>query len=117
CIGVPRSPKNIRKYGYDHAKKLAKRLSEILEIDYADALFHKGGTVEQKKLDNLEKRRQNARNNCIIKEKQISKICGKKILLIDDIGTTGSMATACADLLKKHGALRVDCVLCARNQK
>lgn len=116
CLGVPRSPKNIKKYGYDHAKKLAKKLSEILEIEYADALFHKGGKIEQKKLANLEQRRENAKKNCVIKKKSIDKICGKSILLVDDIGTTGSMASACAALLKENGALKVDCILFSRNE-
>ncbi len=116
CVGVPRGPRNIKKYGYDHAKKLAKRLAEVLEIGYADVLFHKGGKTEQKKLDHVEQRRENARKNCSIKKKTIDNIRGKNILLVDDIGTTGSMATACAELLKEHGALRVDCILCTRNE-
>ena len=116
CVGVPRNPKAIRKHGYDHAKKLAKQVAEDMGFEYVDALYHKGGGMEQKELKNQALRMENAKKNCYIKPKCVERIRGKRVILIDDIGTTGSMANACCKLLKKNGAYCVECVLCARNE-
>ena len=40
--------------------------------------------------------------------------CGKRILLIDDVMTTGSTAAACALALKRAGATRVALLTVAR---
>lgn len=114
-MSVPRNPESVRRYGYDHAKKLGKRVAELLDIGYIDALGHRGGKNEQKQLNKYQ-REQNAKSNCFVKEKVILKIKGMHVILVDDIGTTGAMTGACAELLKKNGALSVDCVLCAKNK-
>lgn len=44
-------------------------------------------------------------------------ISGKKILLIDDMITTGATAEEAARLLSKHGALHVDLFTLARSEK
>ncbi len=114
-VGVPRSPKSVRKYGYDHAKKLAKKLAEITGCEYADALGHHGGVVEQKTLNKLQ-RALNANENCFIKEKAILKIKSKTVFLVDDIATTGAMTGACAEILHENGAKKVFCLLAAKNK-
>ncbi len=115
CVSVPRNPNSIRHYGYDHAKTLAKRIAEKLDIEYVDILKHKGGKSEQKKLNSAQ-RSENAKKNCYINEKLVNKIKGKRVFLIDDIGTTGSMVCACTKLLKDNGAYRVECILAAKNE-
>jgi predicted amidophosphoribosyltransferase len=42
------------------------------------------------------------------------KIHGKKVILVDDVLTTGSTANECAKLLKKHGVARVSVITVAR---
>lgn len=113
---VPRNPVAIRKHGYDHAKRLAKKLAELTGAEYVDVLGHRGGKTEQKMLNKVQ-RIYNAKKNCFFKEEGAELIKGKNVLLVDDIGTTGAMMGACAELLKKYGAKRVDCILAARNEK
>lgn len=114
-VNVPRSPASIRRYGYDHAKKLAKKIAEDLGVEYADVLGHLGGKREQKKLGMLQ-RKMNARKNCFFKKNMVEKIKGKTVYLVDDIGTTGAMTDVCSTLLRKNGAKEVHCVLAARNK-
>lgn len=114
-VGIPRSPKSVRKYGYDHAKKLAKTLAEISDGEYIDALGHRGGAIEQKTLNRVQ-RALNAKENCFIKDKALPKIKGKTVFLVDDIATTGAMTGAYAEILHKNGAEKVLCLLAAKNK-
>ena len=113
-IGVPRNPNSIKEYGYDHAKKLAKNVAEILNLEYVDILYHSGGLREQKSL-NKQQRELNAKRKCYIDPKRSELIRGKRILLVDDMATTGAMTGACAQLLKENGAIEVNCILAAKN--
>ncbi len=114
-VNIPRSPTSVRRYGYDHAKKLAKRVSELLNVEYVDALGHLGGKTEQKML-NKQQREQNAKNNCYIKQDMTDRLKGKTVFLVDDIGTTGAMTGVCAELLHKNGVIKVKCILAAKNK-
>lgn len=114
CVSVPRNPRAINRYGYDHAEKLARIVADKLGIEYVNALRHRGGKTEQKNLKK-QQREINAKKNCYIAESEIPKIKGRKILLIDDIGTTGAMTGVCAEILKNNGALKVKCVLAAKS--
>ena len=113
-VNIPRNPRSINRYGYDHAKKLAMVIADKLDVEYVNVLRHRGGKIEQKKLNKLQ-RELNAKANCYVDKSEISKIEGKKILLVDDIGTTGAMTGVCAELLKNNGAKSVFCVLAAKN--
>ncbi|MBE6642826.1 MAG: ComF family protein [Ruminococcaceae bacterium] len=114
-VNVPRNPKSIKKYGYDHARKLAVRLADRLELEYVDFLRHSRSKTEQKML-NKEQRDLNAKTNCYARQKYAPKIKGKTVLLVDDIGTTGAMTGACASLLHRHGADKIYCILAAKNK-
>lgn len=116
CVSAPRSIGAIRKNGYDHSKKLARRVSELLDVEYVDALIHNGKKSEQKQLKQREERLINVGKYCCINKKMIEKIKGKNVLLIDDIGTSGATTYVCTGILKNAGALQVNCILCAKNE-
>ena len=82
------------------AQVLGKELN--IPVD-TDALIRSRDTVPQKEL-NINERRNNLKNAFKIKENVIEY---KKILLVDDIYTTGSTIDACAEALRQAGAKEV----------
>jgi len=104
-IGVPISTKRMRERGYNQTNLVAKKLGQILNIKYvSDILIKTGDTVHQSGLSKTE-RKINIKNSFKVADKY--DICDKKILLIDDIFTTGATVNECSKMLKKAGAKKV----------
>ena len=112
----PRSEKAIRKYGFDQAQILAKKLSKISKIPVVNALVHNGSHTEQKLLD-AEQRKILSQTTYSLMPNVLPKIKGKTAILVDDIITTGSTSVACAKLLKIAGAKKVFSLSVAYTQK
>lgn len=100
-----RSRKSVKKHGYDHAASLCKYISKQLGLPLFDGIRHRSG-AEQKTL-NAEQRGVNAAKSYYIPEKYSGTLKNKKVILIDDVVTTGATATVCAALCKANGALSV----------
>ncbi len=106
---VPRSPNNIRKRGFDQSKLLAESVSYYLGVPLLPCIIRKGKSSEQKKLSG-EERRKNVKNKFRVKIENLVFESGEipsKILLIDDIITTGSTVKECSYLLGKSGVRNV----------
>ncbi len=98
---VPRGKRNIRRYGYDQSKLLAKAISEIYDIPLIVALKRKNLKKDKdQKLLNISQRKLNAYEKYEVAFIPQEKY--KRILLVDDIITTGSTINACADMLRKN---------------
>ena len=67
--------------------------------------------LRQGRLDRVARRRNVARAFAV---KRPAAIAGKRVLLIDDVLTTGATAEACAETLLKAGAATVDLLVLAR---
>lgn len=102
----PRGKKSVKKYGFDHTEKIAGYVNEHYGIPVCPAVLHKGGT-EQKKL-NYGQRGENAVNSFEITE-NARQLRGKRVILIDDVVTTGATTVAVAALCKAAGAVSVHC--------
>ena len=103
---VPRSPKNVRRYGFDQARLLCQALSQRLQIPCEDLLYRTRRTRAQKKL-NRKGRLENVKGLFAYRHK----VAGGVVLLIDDTLTTGATADAASRCLRKAGFDRVR-VLC-----
>ncbi len=103
---VPLHPVNQRRRGYNQSRLLALRLSKILNVPIYDRLLIcvKRGKNQHKTPRRL--RRNNVKNKYICNHSVI----GKKILLVDDIKTTGATLDECTKQLLLNGADRVFCV-------
>ncbi len=90
---------------YNQTQYLAKSLSSLSMIKlFPDLLIKYKYTQPQASL-NQKARKKNINNSFLVNKKY--NIEGKKILLIDDVITTGSTISECAKILKKAGASEV----------
>ncbi len=96
---VPRRKEAIRKYGIDHARLLARRVAKNLGADYVPLLCSKAHKA-QKKMSGKD-RIKNAKYEIL---KSTPDITGKKVILVDDIVTTGASMGSCAMLIHGLGA-------------
>ena len=99
-IPVPISKKRYKKRGYNQSALIAKSLAKYIKIQYEDKCLKKvKEIIEQSKLDKKE-RIENIKNAYEVKNGEI--LIGRKILLIDDIYTTGSTVNECSRVLKQY---------------
>lgn len=112
---VPLSRRRLRKRGYDQARLLAMEVSKRLEIPCVPTLKKTRHTKPQSRTGDMAKRRSNISGAYTAINKEM--IEGKRILLIDDIVTTGSTFSECSRILGLAGADRVYCAAAARKRK
>ena len=112
---VPLSRRRLRERGYDQARLLAEALSREIQGKTAVLLEKRKNTVKQSTLGSAEQRRANIAGAYRALEK--APIAGRRVLLIDDIVTTGSTLSECARTLKEAGAAKVFCAALARSRE
>ena len=109
---VPLSAKSLKKRGYDQAMLLA--MSAALELDdvAVETLRKARSTETQSHLKEDSARRANVLGAYEVVDPAL--VEGKRILLIDDVVTTGSTLSECARVLRAYGAKDVVCATLAR---
>ncbi|MBX5476883.1 MAG: ComF family protein [Clostridia bacterium] len=109
AVPVPLSPARQRQRGFNQARLLAERIVQG-RIPVVDALRRPHLGPSQSRTKNLAERRAN-RPDIVCVQKET--VAGKRILLVDDVFTTGVTMTACAEALLEAGARSVvAAVLC-----
>ncbi len=98
---VPMTEKALKKRGYNQAEFLAKELSKRINVPVKDCLIKKRDTEHQAKLSRRE-RLKNLEN--VFKVTSRKEIKDKRIVIVDDVTTTGATAEAVASTLKRAGA-------------
>ncbi len=109
-IPVPLHPLKQKRRGYNQSEQFAMGLGEILNVPVAQALHRVQFTETQTSKSRLE-RIQNV-SEVFIVNKSIE-IRSRKLLLVDDVMTTGATLTSCANLLLKSEAYTVDLAVIA----
>lgn len=106
--GVPMTDKDVRRRGYNQSVLLAKAVAEILELPLCDVLVKRYQTAPQKALKRTERS-----GNVLGVFDVTDMLHGKRVLLVDDLVTTGSTVGECAKMLKLAGAETVTVVAIA----
>ncbi len=99
-IPIPLHKERLRKRTYNQAEAIAQPVAEMLNVPiYPDGLIRRAGTGAMKELSAAE-RAKNLENALAVNEK-LPKF--RRILLVDDIYTTGATMDAAAAVLGKYG--------------
>lgn len=109
---IPLYIKKLKRRGFNQSEEIAKYISEFLEIPFVrNGLIKTKATPAQVELKKLE-RQENMKGvfQCPNREA----ISGKKVLLVDDVFTTGTTMEECALTLKRAGAKEVWGMVIAR---
>ena len=103
-VPVPLHPRRRAERGFNQSEPIARLVSETIERPVASALRRGRYTAVQARLGRAE-RIENVRSAFAL-EKGVD-LAGKKVLLVDDVYTTGSTMQECARVLRAAGAARV----------
>ncbi|MBQ8297397.1 MAG: ComF family protein [Ruminococcus sp.] len=113
-IPVPLHKKDKRQRGYNQSELIAKQVSLRLGLPICpDAVEKIRHTASQKSLSQSER----ITNLCgAFSVKKPELVSGKRIILIDDVCTTGSTLAEIAKLLKENNAAKVYCASCCKTE-
>lgn len=109
---APLSKKRLRERGFDQAELLAREVGRLLSIPAAPALEKTRNTSPQSELEEESARRANARGAYALLPG--ADLTGRRVVLVDDVVTSGSTLSECAALLRQGGAAQVYCLTLAR---
>lgn len=104
---VPMHPSRERWRGYNQAKRLAEPVAQLLGVPLLGdgVLTRARNSARQVGLSEKARRGNITPESFAVPDS--SPIAGRRILLVDDVLTTGTTASACATVLKRAGATRV----------
>mgnify|MGYP000999516454 CR=1 FL=1 len=111
-LPVPLHISKLRDRGFNQSLLLARQLANkwMIPLDFS-LLKRQKSTLSQTGL-NKKEREENIRGAFAVSEKK--KATGKKIILVDDVYTTGATLNECAKTLRKAGAGEVAVLTLAR---
>jgi len=109
-LPVPLHESRKRKRGYNQSAKFAEGLSEKLNIPFSDSLLTRARNTQTQTKKTRFSRWQNVSDVFLVRN--ISGIKGKRILLVDDVITTGATIEACGQTLINNGccSLSIACL-------
>jgi ComF family protein len=109
-VHVPTAAVRVRQRGYDQAELLTRELSRLTGLPQRYLLARSGssrqvGASRAERVLHL---------SDAFRVRRPELVAGKRILLVDDVLTTGATIEAAARTLKKAGAARVDAIVFAQ---
>ncbi len=110
-IPVPLHRKRLRERGFNQSELLAQVVSRYYEIPVASALER---TINTKAQFDLPRTERFKNISGAFKVSDIKSVYNKRVLLLDDIYTTGSTIAECSKVLSRAGARRIEILTLSR---
>jgi ComF family protein len=111
-VPVPLTASRRRVRGYNQALLMARELSKHTGVPVVEALRRNGHSIAQAVSASAEQRRRNVEGVFALAKGQ--DVAGARVLLLDDVATTGATLNACAAVLLQAGAAAVSGLTLAR---
>lgn len=112
-VPVPLHASRLRQRGFNQATLIARTcLPRWRDRIRVDVLKRNRVTTPQSQLSGRERRSNLQR---VFTIEKIDEVQGKRILVVDDVFTTGSTVNECARVLRKAGAARIEVLTVARS--
>ena len=102
CVPMNKYKQTAR--GYNQADLLAQELAQILGVEYAPLALKRVGLLTQHELRAIFRKKSAELSFAI---NQAENVKNKRVLVVDDIFTTGSTMYACCNRLLENGAIQV----------
>lgn len=110
-VPVPLHPSRFRARGYNQATLLAWSVGRRLDLPVDEAALVRVRATKAQMSLGLEERRTNVQGAFMARGDRVQ---GRRVLLVDDVCTTGATLEACADALRSGGAREVWALTLAR---
>lgn len=110
---VPVHGERLRVRGFNQAAFLAREAAAVLRLPFEHAALSRRTGGPKQATAGREERAANVRG-AFVATRSAARLRGKRVLLIDDVVTTGATAEACAMALLGAGAARVSVAAVAR---
>ena len=104
-VPVPLHPTKHRERGFNQAERLARRLSAATGLPLRTRVLRRTAPTQTQTLLTRGERRQNVRKAFALRGRP--DLENRRIVLVDDVFTTGATTGECARVLRKSGAAEV----------
>ena len=114
-VPVPLHPRRLRERGFNQATLLARaahKSAQLGELPLLPSVLRRMGSDPPARAASRTARFSRTRGAFVVRDPR--RIAGKRVLLVDDVVTTGATALACATALVDAGALRVEALALLR---
>ena len=115
-LEVPMHWLRLSSRGFNQSALLAQVLAKELQLPYLSKRLRRAKHTKRQVTLQMHKRKQNMRQAFVISRPEM--IRGQRLLLVDDVLTTGATTFACAEVLLQAGAAGVGiCALAIRQEE
>jgi competence protein ComFC len=104
---IPLHRSKLRMRAYNQGQEIAVELGKIMQIPVKNLLEKKVNTKAQAQIKNQQERLQRMRGLFQVRKKYQGFVKGKRIILLDDVLTTGATLNAVSQTLKETGVKSV----------
>jgi ComF family protein len=113
-VPVPLHWRRLVARRFNQAAELARRIAREADLPYAPGLLRRVRATAMQRGLSREARAANLAGAFAAPPRRAAELRGRRVLLIDDVYTSGATLSACAAALREAGALRVDALCLAR---